>query len=263
MLLAAFVCLLAVPSAAGASTILGPVNPNFNPAYTQALNFPSGSTIFTASGPPSLQLTAPYDGVITGWRIYTDDTYDETGLRLRRIARLGPKTFVVTGADRVEPLSAAPTGGPLSHNLLHTYSAQLPISANEIVGVTLLRAEGVGVLPVLPVAETDAEKAEGWSYGCLGELACEGNPREGITLTASFVKEQWVAMNATLEADVDHDGLGDETQDPCVGACLPKETAAPAVTPTVATTKRKKCKKSFVKRKGKCVKKKHRKRKKR
>lgn len=63
-----------------------------------------------------------------------------------------------------------------------------------------------------------------------------------------------LAMNATLEPDVDHDGYGDETQDSCVGACQP-----PAPAPSKPAAKPKKCKKGKVRKHGRCVPKRHRK----
>jgi hypothetical protein len=68
-----------------------------------------------------------------------------------------------------------------------------------------------------------------------------------MPVSAALFSDDWFAMNATVEPDVDHDGLGDETQDACVGDCQP---AAPAPV-------KKKCHKGKKLKHGKCVKKHH------
>jgi hypothetical protein len=250
--LSAMFCCLIAPGAAGAATILGPADPNPEPQETQAVNWPSGSTAFTAAAPPGVQLTAPSDGVITSWRLYTDDTYPESGVRLRTIAPLGPNTFVVTGADRVEPLPVISAAGDLEHNVLHTFSSRLPIASGEIVGVTLLRAaSGSGIIPVLPIGN-------GWAYACVNGGCVEAADGSAFT-PFQFSTGQWLAMNATLEADADGDGFGDETQDACVGACLPSPTPVNNVFPVPigppAAAPRKRCKKGQrLTKRGKCVK---------
>ena len=77
---------------------------------------------------------------------------------------------------------------------------------------------GVHVLPVLP-----AESGMGWKYGCLGPGCGGEEPVPGMPASAVLIPEQWVAMNARVEPDADHAGLGDETQDTCVGACQPTQ----------------------------------------
>src|SRR5215203_2314929 len=226
--LTAMVCFLMAPATAGAATTLGPENPNPDPGNTQAINWPSGSLLFTELAPPGVQLIAPFGGVVTSWRLYTDDTYPESAVQLRTLAPLGPKTYAVTGGDKVQPLPVISATGALTHNVLHIFSARMPIAAGELVGVSLLKAaSGSAIVPVLPVGE-------GWQYGCVNG-SCGAGGQEGAPWTAAHSAEQWLAMNATLEPDVDLDGLGDESQDACVGACLP----SPAPTPTPAPTTQK------------------------
>jgi hypothetical protein len=253
---------LCAPAAAAASVTIGPSNPNPNPSGSQAINWPSGALLFTAAAPPEVQLTAPSDGVITSWLLYTDDVGSNATAQLRTLAPAGPKTYAVTGAGPVEQLAAITPTGMDVHNVLHTFSAQVPISAGQMVGVSLTRAAGSFVLPVLP-----AQSTGGWEYGCLGPGCASEVPTDGSPAVATQIKEQWLAMNARIEPDVDHDGYGDETQDPCVGTCpsgqagtSPATTSTPpAATPVVQP---KKCKKGKKLKRGKCVKKKHRKHKK-
>lgn len=262
IVLLAVVCSLLAPSAASASTTLGPLDPNPTPDLSQAVNWPSGSLLFTAKAVPGVQLTAPGNGVITSWQFYTDDVGPEVTAQLRILAPAGEKKYAVVGAGAVEPLVPV-TPAPEAHNrILHAFKSQVPIAAGQIVGVSFTRpASGSFVLPVLPVAA-------GWEYGCLGPGGCTSEvPTDTNPVTARHVNEQWLAMNAQFESDVDGDGLGDESQDPCVGICTPPLTppaSSPpasslpaAVAPTVSG---KKCPKGKRRKRGKCVKK-HKKRK--
>jgi hypothetical protein len=219
---------------------------------SQAINWPSGSLLFTATA-PGVQLTAPADGVITGWQFYTDDVGPGVTAQLRTLTPAGSKSYAVTGAGAAEPLTPV-TPSEAEHNRIqHAFSARLPIAAGQIVGISLSRPADSFVRPVLPVQT-------GWEYGCLGPGGCISEvPTDGNPVPAKQIKELWVAMNAQFELDIDHDGLGDETQDPCVGICQPSlagpPPAAPVMAPTVA---KKKCGKGKKLKRGKCVKK-HRK----
>ncbi len=251
-------CALVVPTAARASVTLGPVDPNPTPDLSQAINWPSNSLLFTAVAPPGVQLTAPTDGVITSWLLYTDDVGPGATAQLRTLTPMGSKSYAVIGAGAVEPLTPVTPSEGQHNRILHSFSASLPITAGQIVGVGLTRAAGSFVLPVLPVQK-------GWEYGCLGPGGCISEvPTDSTPVTARHLPEQWLAMNAQLEPDVDHDGLGDETQDPCVGICPsttqgttpPAQAPAPVATPT---PKKKKCAKGKKRNKrGNCVRK-HRK----
>jgi hypothetical protein len=168
---------------------------------------------------------------------------------------MGSKSYAVTGAGAVEPMAPVTPSEAQHNRILHTFPAQLPIAAGQIVGVSLTRAAGSFVLPVLPVQK-------GWEYGCLGAGGCISEvPTDNTPVTARHLPEQWLAMNAQLEPDVDRDGLGDETQDPCVGVCPTDggNTTPPASTPAPIATpapKKKPCAKGKKRNKrGKCVKK--------
>ncbi len=240
--LVALACSLVLPGIAGAAVTLGPASPNPNPATAQALNFAKPVLLFTASGPASAQLTAPSAGVITGWQFYTDDVNGEgVTAQLRTLTPSGPKTYVVSGGGAVEPIAPVDASGATEKNVQHTFSAQLPISAGQMVGVTVSHPEGTAqARVVLP-----AEEGMGWEFGCLGAGCGHPEPVLGTPELASQVPNQWLALNARVEPDVDHDGLGDETQDTCVGACQP-----PAPAPA-----KKKCRKGKKLKHGKCVKK--------
>jgi hypothetical protein len=69
----AVACSLLAPSAVSAATTLGPPDANPTPDLAQAINWQSGSMMFTVKASPDVQLTAPSNGVITSWKFYTDD----------------------------------------------------------------------------------------------------------------------------------------------------------------------------------------------
>lgn len=259
IVLLAVICSRLAPAGAGAAVTLGPLDPNPTPDLSQAVNWPSGSLLFTAKAVPGVQLTAPSDGVITSWKFYTDDVGPEVTAQLRILAPAGKKKYAVVGGGTVEPLAPANPMGSEVKNVLHEFKSQVPIAAGQIVGVSFTHPSGGSfVLPVLPVAV-------GWEYGCLGPGGCvSAIPTDANPVTARHVDEQWLAMNAQFEPDVDGDGRGDETQDPCVGICAPPVTppgsapapAAATTTPVVTpTVKKKKCRKGKKLKRGKCVKK--------
>lgn len=258
VLLLVLLCALLAPSTAAASVTLGPANPNPDPGGSQAINWPTGALLFTATAPAGVQLFAPTDGVITRWLLYTDDVIGEGATaQLRTLSPAGSKSYAVTGAGSVEPLPPVTPEGSTIHNVPHAFSARLPIAAGQIIGVSLTHATpGTFVLPVLPVGL-------GWEYGCLGPGCASEVPTDGKPVTATQIKEQWLAMNAQFEPDVDRDGYGDETQDPCVGVCPPVATLPSTTLPGQGNVKKKprKCGKGKKLKRGKCVrkhKKKHR-----
>jgi hypothetical protein len=237
-----------VPTAAGAATIVGPANPNPNPGGSQAINWPPGALLFTATAPPGVQLVAPADGVVTGWTLYTHQTDPGVTAQLRILSFAGSKSYVLApAAGPVEPLAptASPPVGPEFHNVRYSFHAQAPIAAGQIVAVHLTKPPlGGAMMPVLPYVAGSS-----WEYGCIGPACGSSVPTDATPVIAAQVKEQWLAMNATIEPDVDHDGLGDETQDSCVGVC---QTVQPPAPPATA---KKKCGKGKVRKHGKCVRK--------
>ncbi len=246
-------CMLAAPAAANAAATVGPANPNPEPKATQAVKYGSGVLLFTAEA-PGVQLTAPFDGVITSWQFYTDDVgQGGATAQLRTLLPTGGKGYEVTGAGPINPLPPVKGEGPTDHNVPHVFPTRVPIAAGETVGVSLAYEAGSFVLPVLPAVL-------GWKLGCFGGGCPTEVPAAGKSADAGIYSDISLAMNATLEPDADHDGYGDETQD---GAKPPVATVVP---PTVVIPPnqvvKKKCKKGKKLKHGKCKKKKHKKHKK-
>jgi hypothetical protein len=229
---------------ASAATYLGPNPPlNGEPEHTQAILFASPVVLVTVAGPPGQVLTAPVSGVITSWRLYTGEVKGAAATAQLRVLKL--KTGTEYEAVRSGPVQTVDevTAAVANKSYMHEFKVSVPISAGETIGVglsTVLTPPQSYVLPALPAVE-----GQGWKYGCMG--CATPPPEDGHSAIAAVVENQWVAMSAQIEPDVNHNGLGDETQEPasCVGACG-GSGPAPAPAP--------KCKKGKRLKHGKCVK---------
>jgi hypothetical protein len=258
----ALACALVLPVGASASVTIGPSVPNPEPSGAQAINWPDGSLLFTVATTPGTLLAAPSAGVITRWKMYTDQVGAGASVQLRTLQPGAGKTFTPVASGAVEPIApVSPALGELK-NVVHSFSARLPIAPGQIVGYTLHHASGSFFVAVLP-----AIAGSSWKYGC---LACGGvGGVNGVPETATVISEQWVALNADIEPDVDGDVYGDETQDNCPGTANPtqadgdgdgrgdacdRDPTAAVVTPSPVVTP-KKCAKGKKLKHGKCVKK--------
>jgi len=250
---------LALPASAFAAVTVGPAPPNPDPLGSQSINYLDGALIFNAVGPAGSQAAAPSAGVITRWRFYSDEIGAGTTVQLRTLALSSGTSYTAVASGPVEQVAAVKPQGAEVNNVLHEFAAQVPIAAGQLVGYTLHKAPGVIFKPVFPVGT-------GWKYGCMGCI--EPAPADGETAKATLASGLWMAMNADVEPDADGDRLGDETQDPCVGICLPPVTTSSTSTAAAATTTapapapvtgKKKCPKGKKPKRGKCVKKKHKK----
>ncbi len=231
----------AVPAAANAAITVGPANPNPKPSVAVSASYPSGVLLFTKTAPPAAVLVAPSEGVITSWRLYTDDVGPGATAQLYALTAVGEEHRVdaIGSKESVPPVKAE---GTEDQNVLPVFSARLPVAAGALLGARLEYTDSGN--PLKPVYYLDPI----FSFGTMAAPP----PVGGSAKAASYVG--YLAMNATLEPDADHDGYGDETQDSCVGVCAPPAPIATVVAPP-ATTK-KKCKKGKKLKRGKCVKKK-------
>jgi hypothetical protein len=232
---------------ASAATYLGPNPPlNGEPEHTQAILFAAPVVLVNVAGPPGQVLTAPVSGVITSWRLYTGEVKGAAATAQLRVLKLKTgNEYEAVSSGPVQPVDEV-TAAVANKSYMHEFKLSLPISAGETIGVGLanvLTPPQSYVLPALPAVE-----GQGWKYGCMG--CATPAPADGSSATAAVVENQWVAMSAQIEPDENHNGLGDETQEPaaCVGACGGSGTG-PA--PAPAKTK---CKKGKRLKHGKCVK---------
>jgi hypothetical protein len=218
---------VAAPAASAAVTIGTPLQPS---TFTTTA---PGPTLMTVDY-PGAQLSSPIDGVVVRYRVQASD-WGNVALRVLRPAGAG-------AFDAVGTSIPAFVGGA-SDDLPHVQAAQLPIAAGDQIGID--------------TDDSFALKApvSGGHYGYwsprLGDTDPPSAPNIGSSDTVAL-------FNADVEADTDHDGFGDETQDNCPGVTGPQVGCA---IPSTTTAKKKKCKRSKKHRSAESAKKKCKKRK--
>jgi RTX calcium-binding nonapeptide repeat (4 copies) len=198
-LLAVTLALAAPASASGAVTIgsslVAPVNVTrgcgAGPCTNTQRSLPASAT---ASG----GLRAPIDGVVVRWRIKFGAT--PTPVTLRIVRQLDPLSDAMTGAgtgDEVTP----------GANQITPFDTRLPILAGDRLGLDCctgvsLQASSTAAMGTAPVSV--------W----IPPLIDNDPPR-----SAGGPSDEQLLLNADIEADCDHDGLGDETQDTNLSSC--------------------------------------------
>lgn len=191
---------LAAPaSSLGAATIGSNLNGNTDddlPGYCNAaplgctatnLSLPAGSA--AAGG-----VTSPINGVVTSWKVKSNDGTGTQSLSMRVLRPAGGASY--TGAGTSAPI--APSVG------INTASTQLRINAGDSIGLNNSQSK-------LVFANTPGANTLAW-----------GNPNgfanglnDGATGTGQAFGNKETLVQANVEPDADNDGLGDETQDPC------------------------------------------------
>jgi hypothetical protein len=206
--------LLALPASGSAAVTIGEtLDPNapYAGVYCDTGDAPA---TFATTALPSGTLASPIDGVVVRWRFFSRD--DTISLR-PRVLRAGPGGFTgVRSGDQSAPFTK-----------LGVFGARLPIAAGEYVGVDF------------PCSSNAPHAALTERYYA-GGGASVGNWSTALVDGGPFRASSWedpgysLMMNADIEADADHDGYGDETQDGCPGdagthGVCPADTAAPSV----------------------------------
>jgi hypothetical protein len=207
--LAAVGAALALPSAASAAHTLGN-NPDGILEGTSTTC--AGGCTIVQDWAANEQLRVPgwlgEHQVVVQWRVRGDGGQ----ARLQRV--------VMQGGTASAPAATAPvrlTG------VKQEIPATLPVRAGDAIGLALTAGASVDSVD-LGFGESTLTYAP-----ALGAAPRTGVEKEGAA----------IAFEAVLEPDADADGLGDETQDTCVGDCTPKPTPTPTVpepTPTPTAT---------------------------
>jgi hypothetical protein len=134
-------------------------------------------------------------GVLTSWSSSANGDATTT-LRLKVYRRTAdPSMFTTTGESAVSPVLAVGS--------LNTFPTRVPVQADDILGLSVL----TGISPACAFN----------SVG-VGNLARQGNGDPAVnTAEPDMAPGTGLRLNvsALLEADADHDGYGDETQDGC------------------------------------------------
>jgi hypothetical protein len=207
-----------LPGGASAATTIGQLDPGT----------PTGSCVGgtywvqnTSVGP---SYTVPANGVVTSWRHKPNTTSDrELGLRIFRL--VSGTTYTLVGSSGVQTLGSSP---------INSFTTRIPVKAGDRLGLYVGN-------PGLPLPGLSGGASCAFSTG-IGDLIHEGpaNPEPAvganIDLPTSYSNIYRLNVTASVEADVDGDGYGDETQDGCTtnpaaqGTCPVRDGTPPRAT---------------------------------
>ena len=179
-----------VPASAGAVVTIG--------ADLSATPGPQGFNCATFGSFPCTVVNdegrgAPFDGVVVRFRIRS---LSAEPITFRLVSRPNPDRAFYAGAGTGPTRFLAGTGA------VETFSAQLPVSKGDLVGVDDPAAPAVRAVscsvPGRTIAFAPPLIDGGGASADAGSSSCR------------------LLVNADIETDFDRDGLGDETQDPSV-----------------------------------------------
>jgi len=181
---------LAVPSSSSAATTLGQT--------LVPTNSCSGDTTYLQTVSPGPSYAAPFSGVITSWSFQADSGPPDS-IKLK-VGRVPSGTDLSTSTD-ITVVGQSTAQFPAANTLNHS-PTQIPVQAGDFIGFYL---------------------SSGTS-GCESTNVSFRNQYSGFDLapgtTAPFTDEPGgLDVAAVLEHDCNHNGLGDETQDPDLTAC--------------------------------------------
>lgn len=161
------------------------------------------TTLLVTGGASASQYVVPFNGILTRWG--TDRTLSTFDGKLRALlARyVGSDLTIVSTTDR----------GFAWPNTIGEFSARLPVTAGDILGITSIDSE--------PRMCNTGLAGDAVSY--TGAVAA------GDSFTPSGLIGNIVPVWAEIEPDADGDGYGDETQDKC-----PQSAATIEACPTLS-----------------------------
>jgi hypothetical protein len=145
---------------------------------------------------PNREITAPFNGVITHWRVRMGSPV--TAARLLVIRRSGVSNQEGELIARSGPLTPA-------ENSIAEADVRIPIAAGDSIGLECCEGAGAQV-----AAATTGASQDVW----LPALVVGGIPSLPL---AGLPPDLELLVNADIEPDADGDEVGDETQDNCVG----------------------------------------------
>jgi hypothetical protein len=161
-----------------------------------------------ASGDP-LPITAPTSGVVTRWKV--NSGIEGAFLQQLKVLRQAgnAKTF--------QTVAESSPGTVLKAQ--NSFEARIPVQAGDRFGVG---SPGVGPSAAVLYCTTGNTSDE---YGVIAGNTAVGSVSEFPPTGGAIV-----AVSATIEADADNDGFGDETQDKCPRSAALQLVPCPLVT---------------------------------
>jgi hypothetical protein len=207
---AAGVLCLCAPAAASAAMTFG--TPLDQPSNGSSEINPPSQTVLTLAY-PGAQLSSPIDGVVVRFRVQST-TWGNVSLRILHPVGGGALDAVGTSVP-------AFVGGAFD-DLPHELGTRLPIAAGDQIGIDSDDSFRVRA----PVTGGQ------WGYWSprIDDSDTPSAPGTGSSVTV-------IPFNADVEADVDHDHFGDETQDAC-----PSDSTTQGACPVQQAVRKKKCK---------------------
>jgi hypothetical protein len=175
-----------------AATQLGTTSP---PA-TNCIGPPT-SFVQTAN-PTGSEYAVPSAGVITAWSFNAPASAPE--LKLKMFRSLGGSNYLVVGQSSAQTPAA---------NNFNNFQTRIPVQAGDLVGLTILTVGPCG------------------TNGSGTALQVAGDPPDGANVTGGGPISGFLGIGATLEADADADGFGDETQDQCPTSAATQNECVP------------------------------------
>jgi hypothetical protein len=148
------------------------------------------SCTYVEFGLPGRQVMAPFDGVITSWRMQSGSAGNPVALRVLRPTG-GSTSFTGAGTSAAQ-MTVIGVSPP--------WAARLPIRRGDMLGVDNAN-QALMFNQVTPPGAV--------AFGWMPALA------DGATAPANVTSPGELLVQANLEPDADHDGFGDETQDAC------------------------------------------------
>jgi Ca2+-binding RTX toxin-like protein len=193
---------LTVAPEAQASSTIGQV---FTPtAQTTA-------TVAQTSVASGVGYRVPSDGVITAWSFQADTDGATVRLKVARVTDDG--SYLIVGESDFQTARS---------NQLETYQARIAVRAGDVIGTS--SSDGK------TVAYTGSNDDQ--------VVLAPGDQPAGSVGTYSTVQGIRVNVSATVEADVDGDGFGDETQDLCTNDPNTQTACSGDIELTAASSKR-------------------------
>jgi hypothetical protein len=154
----------------------------------------SGTIIETTSLGNSY--VVPSDGVITSWSFMAPT--DVAPLKLKMLRSAGGNDFTTVGESQLKTPTAS---------TLNTWPTRIPVRAGDFLGEYYAS-------DTHPLGDTPGYLSQEISSS-VGDPVVDPPPGTTKTYGQSSPGGYQVDGSAVLEADADHDGFGDETQDQC------------------------------------------------
>ena len=190
----AVIALALCPGTAHAAVTLGS---SLGPDTNLSVSCGGGTTAFQTTL-PGATLVAPFDGVVTRWRLrYGGAAPPLEAPRLRVLRPRGGGKWLGAGTSSYVPFPASGFNAPPLE-----IPTRLPVRAGDQLGVDFPDQTSATMFPF-------SQNAVPTVSGFVGRLA-DGGERAADCLSGFHAE---LLTNADVEPDADRDGLGDETQD--------------------------------------------------